>query len=161
MASSGYTPGQFYAGQQPTVNFWNLLFSNDSSFNSGLGFNDSIIINRHIASQAVSASQLIGLALFGAGSSHAGSPPATPNGQFYMQSGTIVAATNSAGGGSVTFPNAFPNGCLTVLVCEGNNTVTNEPTNLISVQVTATSFGFQNVGAISTNIQVDYIAIGF
>jgi hypothetical protein len=49
MPSSGYTANSFTAGQQPTTTIWNELWANDASFNSGAGFNDGIIITRHIA----------------------------------------------------------------------------------------------------------------
>jgi hypothetical protein len=49
MPSSGYTANSFTANQQPTTAIWNELWANDASFNSGAGFNDSIIITRHIA----------------------------------------------------------------------------------------------------------------
>lgn len=50
MPSSGYTAWSVIFGEQPTSTKWNLLGSNDSSFNTGLGFNDNIILDRHITS---------------------------------------------------------------------------------------------------------------
>lgn len=49
MASSGYTAITFVANEQPTTAKWNLIGSNDASFNSGNGFEDGIIIARHLA----------------------------------------------------------------------------------------------------------------
>jgi hypothetical protein len=49
MSSSGYTAQTFIAGEVPTTTIWNLLWSNDASFNSGNGFNDGIITSRHLA----------------------------------------------------------------------------------------------------------------
>lgn len=54
MASSGYTPWSVTAGEVPTTAYWNILGSNDASFNSGTGINDSAIITRHIAAHNVS-----------------------------------------------------------------------------------------------------------
>jgi hypothetical protein len=54
MSSSGYTPQSFFAGEVPTTTIWNFLWTNDASFNSGDGFNDGIILTRHLASHAVS-----------------------------------------------------------------------------------------------------------
>jgi hypothetical protein len=48
MASSGYIPWSVTAGEVPTTSYWNILGANDASFNSGNGFNDQIIIPRHI-----------------------------------------------------------------------------------------------------------------
>lgn len=53
MASSGYTVITFVANEQPTTAKWNLIGSNDASFNNGNGFEDGIIVNRHLASGAV------------------------------------------------------------------------------------------------------------
>lgn len=53
MPSSGYTAITFVAGEQPTTAKWNLIGSNDASFNTGLGFNDDIILARHIADDQV------------------------------------------------------------------------------------------------------------
>jgi hypothetical protein len=49
MASSGYTAWSVVAGETPTTTKWNLLGSNDASFNTGQGLNDSAIITRHLA----------------------------------------------------------------------------------------------------------------
>lgn len=53
MSSSGYTAITFVANEQPTTAKWNLIGSNDASFNNGNGFEDEIIINRHIGLGAV------------------------------------------------------------------------------------------------------------
>ena len=58
MASSGYTAITFVANEQPTTAKWNLIGSNDASFNNGNGFEDDIIINRHIADDAVQGENL-------------------------------------------------------------------------------------------------------
>ena len=50
MASSGYQAWSVVAGETPTTTKWNLLGSNDASFNTGLGFNDGVIVTRHLAS---------------------------------------------------------------------------------------------------------------
>lgn len=49
MASSGYSAQTFVAGEMPTTAKWNLLWSNDQSFNSGNGFNDGILMPRHFS----------------------------------------------------------------------------------------------------------------
>lgn len=59
MASSGYTAITFTANEQPTTAKWNLIGSNDASFNNGNGFEDNIIITRHIADQNVTAQKLL------------------------------------------------------------------------------------------------------
>lgn len=54
MASSGYVAWSVIAGETPTTAKWNLLGSNDASFNAGLGFNDSVIVPRHLSSSLFS-----------------------------------------------------------------------------------------------------------
>lgn len=49
MPSSIYAAWSVVAGEQPTTAKWNILGSNDSSFNTGVGFNDSVILSRHLA----------------------------------------------------------------------------------------------------------------
>lgn len=48
MPSSGYTAITFVANEQPTTAKWNLIGSNDSSFNLGTGFEDAILLTRHV-----------------------------------------------------------------------------------------------------------------
>lgn len=55
MPSSGYQTFTFTAGEQPTTAKWSLIPSNDASFNNGNGFNDSILVARHFATNAVPA----------------------------------------------------------------------------------------------------------
>ena len=55
MASSNYASWSVVAGEQPTTAKWNILGTNDSSFNSGLGFNDGIINTRHLNGTGISA----------------------------------------------------------------------------------------------------------
>lgn len=59
MPSSGYTAITFVAGEQPTTAKWNLIGSNDASFNNGNGFEDNIIVTRHIADENVTAQKLL------------------------------------------------------------------------------------------------------
>jgi hypothetical protein len=49
MPSSIYTAWSVIAGEQPTTAKWNVLGSNDGSFNTGVGMNDGVIISRHLA----------------------------------------------------------------------------------------------------------------
>lgn len=49
MPSSNYVGLTFVSGEVPTTSIWNQLWTNDASFNTGVGFNDSIITTRHLA----------------------------------------------------------------------------------------------------------------
>lgn len=53
MSASGYTAWSVTAGEIPTTAYWNLLGSNDASFNSGNGINDNAILTRHISAHNV------------------------------------------------------------------------------------------------------------
>lgn len=53
MASSGYAAITFVANEQPTTAKWNLIGSNDSSFNLGTGFEDGVIVARHYAANSI------------------------------------------------------------------------------------------------------------
>lgn len=48
MSATGYTAWAVTAGEQPTTAYWNMLGTNDASFNSGAGFNDGAIVSRHL-----------------------------------------------------------------------------------------------------------------
>lgn len=48
MPSSGYTAITFVANEQPTTAKWNLIGSNDASFNTMAGMNDNVLALRHI-----------------------------------------------------------------------------------------------------------------
>lgn len=58
MPSSGYAPWSVVADEQPTAAKWNILGSNDASFNNGNGFEDNIIVNRHMADDSVTGDNL-------------------------------------------------------------------------------------------------------
>lgn len=45
-------------GEQPTASKWNILGTNDASFNDGTGIADDAILARHIANLAVSNAQM-------------------------------------------------------------------------------------------------------
>ena len=60
MSSSGYIPWAVTAGEVPTTAYWNILGSNDASFNSGTGFNDGAVAARHLSSSAFLAVYPVG-----------------------------------------------------------------------------------------------------
>ena len=45
-------------GEQPSASKWNILGTNDASFNDGTGIGDNAIINRHIAEGVVALEKL-------------------------------------------------------------------------------------------------------
>lgn len=58
MASSGYTAITFVADELLTSTKMNQMAANDASFNSGNGFEDDVIVNRHIGDSAVQNLQI-------------------------------------------------------------------------------------------------------
>lgn len=66
------------------------------------------------------------LRMFGAGFALSGSPPDVNLGvsAFQLQAGTLVATTDTFGNVALVFPFAFPNGLLTVVVSQGDITIT-------------------------------------
>jgi hypothetical protein len=56
MPSSGYTLWSVIASEMPTTSKWNLLGANDASMNTGLGFNDGVLIARHFSNGAAGTS---------------------------------------------------------------------------------------------------------
>lgn len=53
MSASQYVQWTVTAGEQPTAAKWNILGTNDSSFNTGVGFNDNIVSWRHLATDLI------------------------------------------------------------------------------------------------------------
>lgn len=54
-----YSAQTFVADEQPTTAKWNLLWSNDASFNDGTGIGDDAILARHINDGAVLPNSLL------------------------------------------------------------------------------------------------------
>lgn len=122
---------------------------------------DSAVSTAKIADSAVTPQKMLGIDMFAVDSTADGAtPPAAGTGQFYIQSGTSVKTTNGAGGLSVTFPTAFPNGVLNVVVCDGDGNPT-RVVSLIGSQVSKTGFGAVYDSLPSTPVRISYIAIGW
>lgn len=58
MPASGYTVITFVADELLTSTKMNQMGANDAAFNNGNGFNDSIIVARHIASNIITSSKI-------------------------------------------------------------------------------------------------------
>ena len=83
--------------------------------------------------------------------------------QVQMQTGSAVI-TAAAGATTITFPQAFPNGCAIVLVCSGDDDSGNT-VNLHNASTTTSGFAVKIYAAavqVTTgNFRVNYIAIGW
>lgn len=92
--------------------------------------------------------------------------PATS--QTYVIAESVVATTNGSGVFTVTFPSAFPTGCITVVACDGD-TGSNFWPEIITAAVSASGFTCQittvTAGALATlnntQVRVNYIAYGY
>lgn len=71
---------------------------------------------------SLEASSLTAVRVHGASAELAGSAPNFVSSDFRIQTGSMVAGTDGAGDLTLTFPGAFPNGLLTVIVQQGDNT---------------------------------------
>lgn len=122
MPSSGYVADTFVANEQPTTSKWNELWGNDASFNSGAGFNDSIIAARHMAANAVKSTALaLSNALDGTNGVQTFVNAGTAGGTFfYINAGGLKLLWGSTGtistagtgnvqssGAGITFPASF------------------------------------------------------
>jgi microcystin-dependent protein len=85
MPASGYTSHTFTAGEVPTTTIWNYLWGNDAAFNNGNGFNDGIIVWRHLTSDIVPTGLII---------PYAGST--APSANWLICNGSAVSRTTYA-----------------------------------------------------------------
>ena len=53
-----YTSWSVVFGEQPSASKWNILGTNDASFNDGTGIADNAILNRHLSSGIVTPNEL-------------------------------------------------------------------------------------------------------
>lgn len=108
----------------------------------------------------------LAVGLYGYAGDYGGSPPPVGTPSFLMVPMTAVGSTDSSGNLPISFPIAFPNGILTILVCPGDNVA-----SLSQVQVeesTVTTSGFTagcltNTGAIINTelVRVNVLAFGW
>lgn len=117
-----------------------------------------IIGTASIADAAITPVKMNGVDLSGVSGNVLGTGPPTANtGQFYMQAGSNVATTNSAGNMNIAFGTAFPNGILSISVSNGDGSL-----KLGVQQSTVGTTGFSIVSeVISGPLRVNWIAIGY
>jgi hypothetical protein len=109
----------------------------------------------------------LNLELFNYGGALIGSTPPVASGDFLMQCGSVVNLTNGGGDATLTFPSAFPNGVITVILAIGDaNPNTNIKVILISptVSVSGCSYNIRTTTTDSPvagqNVRINWIAIG-
>ena len=109
MPSSGYVADTFVAGEQPTTAKWNELWGNDAAFNSGAGFNDSVIVARHLAAGAVTAPAILNYNIPYQKDNSNTISNTTSNTNVLMQVGwgQVVGNNSTNVADTVTFPTSF------------------------------------------------------
>ena len=85
-------------------------------------------------------------------------PSVSGSTRWMMQAGTVVGTTSAFGVYAVTFPTAFPNGVLTVVTNNGDNT---GPTTTYVYSYSTSSFAVVFPGYNSVPARCNYIAIGW
>lgn len=104
--------------------------------------------------------------MFAVGSALAGSAPApSPTALTYkIQAGTLVFTTDAAGNWTFTFPTAFPNGLLSVVVSNGDTTITDAIANTVGGTASGTTIRMEHGNGAAINaglVRVNWIAIGW
>jgi len=120
---------------------------------------NSTITGAKLADNTVTPAKMLGVDLFGTGAAYTGTVPTAGSGQFYMQAGYAVVTTNATGDFSFNWPAPFPNGLLTTVICDGDDTG-NINISLIASATNANALAGSS-NKISSQIRVSYIAIGF
>lgn len=167
MSSSGYTPWAVTLGEQPTTAYWNILGSNDASFNNGNGISDGAIINRHYGMGSITAPKMATggvdfnalngeMAFYGTGSRLiTGINDPGSSGMFVVQSATYVTDAGQQEM-RINFPYTFPNGLLSVIASQGDFT----QGALICTRAYDLA-GFNVIYPGGTIVRTNYIAIGW
>lgn len=103
--------------------------------------------------------------LYGVGGALIGTLPPLGTPVYKRQVGTSVQTTNSAGGGVVNFPFAFPSGVATIDISMGDNSIAAALVNIIEGQVSLTGFGFivtvNGIGLNAGLVRVNWECVGF
>lgn len=143
-----YSAQTFVADEQPTTAKWNILWSNDASFNDGTGIADDAIISRHIA-----AGELIENVNYQTDNNNSISSSTNQKVKFQQGWNQAVGNNTSAFTIAVTFPAAFTTilGVMTTLNAVKATTAATSITDLnANYHTTSEVFGI-SAGAVTTS----------
>lgn len=118
---------------------------------------DGAVTTDKLDANAVTPAKMLGIDLFGCTTAALGSAPAAGTGQFYIQAGSTVG-TFSSNALDISFPTAFPNGVLTVIVTDGDNS-TGGSLSVTQANVSVSSFRAQSPS--NGTKRVNWVAVGF
>jgi hypothetical protein len=95
-----------------------------------------------------------------------GSVPGATDRSMIIQGFTLVQVTNAGGASTFSYPQAFPNGVLSVVACSGDAIAGNHATVAINGTPNLSSFNtlhYQPNGALCSNVtvRVNVVAVGW
>lgn len=99
--------------------------------------------------------------MLNAGPQQSGGLPSVVADQFYFQTGSVVITTNGNGAQTVPFAIAFPNGCVTVVVSNGDTDARAELIGTTVVNATGFDATLEPNPGAGVNARVNYFAIGY
>lgn len=126
----------------------------------GGAIDDGSITGVKLAADTVTPDKMLGVDIYGRTTAFSGSAPTAGSGQFYMQAGTSVV-TLVSGVATATLPTPFPNGLLTAVICQGDNTQTVQYAFAVDTPASASSFTVKTISTASGSTRINWIAIGF
>ena len=162
-----YAAWSVIAGEQPTTSKWNILGTNDASFNGGTGFQSNVIPGAAIANAGITPLQMV----FGlvrkrqGGTTGAASwyTPGTSNTDLtttsiYVQLGSSVMGTGNASV-AITFPVAYNQVPWVIAGTASANSVNGAVANVRDV--TITGFNLYNNSAVNASTEsASWLSIG-
>jgi len=173
MSSSGYAIWSVVASEMPTTAKWNILGSNDASFNAGLGFNDGILVARHFTSGSILSTVLALSSGFTGGVHSQTNAGSAGGGVDYINIGGIkycwgqtnncgALASNAASTLVVTLPTSFFTTVQTVVASPTNHTIDNRVIAYpISYSATTVNMCYTSLAAgANATCAATWIAIG-
>ncbi len=118
---------------------------------------DAAITTAKLDTAAVTPEKMLGIDLLGRTTAITGSAPTAGTGQFYIQAGSSVGVFSS-NALDISFPTPFPNGVLSVVVTDGDNSA-GGGLSVTQANINASSFRAQSPS--DGTKRVNWIAIGF
>lgn len=130
------------------------------TLNGATAIQPATITGDRLVADTVTPDKMLGVDVWNYSNAIVGSPPAAGSGQFYLQAGTDVVTTDGNGNGSFNYPTAFPNGVLSVIVCDGDTSSGAKTATVIQGSMTKSLCEIHST-ILAGSARIDWIAIGF